>query len=1297
MHEHPTMVLSPGRGATPARRAPRQVAGVVLAALLLGAPAWAAAATVVISGRLAAQDGHAGVPSGARIELLPAVLDREEARRQLETASPRQPEPLVTARPAGDGTFTVQAPGPGTYRVVVSAPGYLAIELLLPLIEDQELPPARLVPASPVELRAVGPRGEPLPGLLVSLHRAGYVAELVRPGWRPAERTVMTGPGGRLELQREAGAAVAATVLDPRFFGQLLWPVEAPSPVPVGGATAHEILRLTDRPAVVLEAEDAGGRPLAGALLRSRGGRAIAIAGSDGRMRISLAQQRYSAGLGGPTIESPGGEQAATVDWAGVRGGRLRVRLTPLPTTSGQLVDAATGESITGGLVWAERGVIWDGMESTMEVAAVAATAADGQFKLRLPPGAGLRWKAGAPGHLTARAPAPAGTSPWRIRLERAADLTGRVVDGAGRAVAGAEVRAHATGGTFDDAAATADVAGHFRLRALAPGRHYQLTASAAEFVPASALALVPIPGSPRVTAGRAGAAEVRIVLGPGLTATGRVVDRTGRPLPGITVALTSSRIAAATMPQRAVQVLSQLAAGRDAWRASTDAHGAFELRHLPPGRCQLLVGGPGFVTTMRRDVEIPATGARLDLGRIALDTGVTILGMVTDQRGAPIKKATITFKPLGGGLGNDLQDRAIMTMSALGPGSDATATGPDGRFVIADVRAGQRFELVVTHPEHPMARIPDVSAPSAEPLRIVLPDGFTLTGRVVDAAGEPVLGAAVSLFSPPGPGYPLRPAASVQKNEDTGADGRFTITGLGAGIFDLSARADGFRTAYREGVRVAADQETPPVEVMLDTGSSLHGVVRDGAGKPVAGVFVVAFRPITSIAEARRSSVQTPANTDEDGAYRITGLDQGSYRVGAGAGAGAGRGTTVEILAGDNELDLVLDRSNEKESEVTGRIADPSGTPIAGAALWLAQSSSQASNHLTSSLSDGSFIFSHVTPGSYVLGASARGFAALADPPLIELTESPVEGLELTLDRADTSISGRLLGLEPEELAQVRVVAAPIGSAGVPDASAMGAATGTGASGGGEAAANGWLLSQRDSFSQAPGSVDETGAYRVTGLAPGAWKVTAVTDSGRNASGQVTLSVEAPIAVLDLDFAGGITLGGRFSVDTRPVAGAQVYLAVAETRQATSQVTTGADGTFRFSTLKPGSYTLAAMDSQDLIAVALPVALAADQEIALDIATGTLRCKVVTATGDPVAGAALQLQPTDLARGGPLLAQAATDASGAFELTGVPANLYRVTASKEGTGTAKVNVTVAPGDVAVVEIVLAPAPAPQP
>ena len=57
------------------------------------------------------------------------------------------------------------------------------------------------------------------------------------------------------------------------------------------------------------------------------------------------------------------------------------------------------------------------------------------------------------------------------------------------------------------------------------------------------------------------------------------------------------------------------------------------------------------------------------------------------------------------------------------------------------------------------------------------------------------------------------------------------------------------------------------------------------------------------------------------------------------------------------------------------------------------------------------------------------------------------------------------------------------------------------------------------DSSGQTVALVDESGTYRLSDLAPGVWNVTALTGSGRHASGQVTLAPGAQEAELDLDF----------------------------------------------------------------------------------------------------------------------------------------------------------------------------------
>src|SRR5579864_6477117 len=138
-----------------------RVASTLALAVSLGWPRPAAGAGVLIAGRLVAPAGAAaGAVAEARIELLAAELDYEAARRLLAGQGP--PAALASTRADRDGAFTLEAPAPGCYRVAVSAPGYLALDYLLPaLIEDRQLPPAQLVQAVRMTVRAVGERGEP--------------------------------------------------------------------------------------------------------------------------------------------------------------------------------------------------------------------------------------------------------------------------------------------------------------------------------------------------------------------------------------------------------------------------------------------------------------------------------------------------------------------------------------------------------------------------------------------------------------------------------------------------------------------------------------------------------------------------------------------------------------------------------------------------------------------------------------------------------------------------------------------------------------------------------------------------------------------------------------------------------------------------------------------------------------------------------------------------------------------------------------------------------------------------------
>jgi iron complex outermembrane receptor protein len=101
-------------------------------------------------------------------------------------------------------------------------------------------------------------------------------------------------------------------------------------------------------------------------------------------------------------------------------------------------------------------------------------------------------------------------------------------------------------------------------------------------------------------------------------------------------------------------------------------------------------------------------------------------------------------------------------------------------------------------------------------PAPIAADDHLTLTGIVVDAAGEPVADAEVSL-------------AELRRTTLTGADGRFEFTGLPAGEYLVGVSSPRSGSAVQ---RVAVDEESAaPITLTLDKLVHAEGITVTAAG----------------------------------------------------------------------------------------------------------------------------------------------------------------------------------------------------------------------------------------------------------------------------------------------------------------------------------------------------------------------------------------------------------------------------------------------------------------------------------
>jgi len=484
----------------------------------------------------------------------------------------------------------------------------------------------------------------------------------------------------------------------------------------------------------------------------------------------------------------------------------------------------------------------------------------------------------------------------------------------------------------------------------------------------------------------------------------GKVTDESGRPVPGASIRVgpykdKSSEINESFVPHSSQQYLSS---GKD---------GSFLVEGLTEGtKIRISVSEKNF-TPANRVVEVRKEQPE---GNFILGKGLKISGSVLESDG---KSAQGIEVALSVRYDSSVGPAQYETMSSM---SRSTGIDDKGGFELAGLVPG-KYDLTFRQADDD-TREADASLSGVEAgtddVIVTLGKKQVITGKITDKEGKPLAKVNIDITkTQDGVSYG-RYMRSNKPGKQSGTDGTFSLTARGGAKYSIGFNLYPY-VQKTVSVDLGAGAQTPvPVNVELERGYKVSGLVTDDENKPVAGVTVNTSSQgsmfggamISEDGEEDETGISPIKRTNVRGEFSLDGVSPGIVSLVVSIKTN----NTSRVLI-SKEIMVSRDQPNEAKvvlpgmGIIKGCVVDAQGKPMADSTVSLY--SPKGGNSMSEQTDEnGRFTIENVPEGSYMVmwynfrgGSSGREMKPTAVVVRKGRTSEIILGQEQTAARGNT------------------------------------------------------------------------------------------------------------------------------------------------------------------------------------------------------------------------------------------------------------------------------------------------------